>query len=439
MSVSVSLSIVSSAPAEHENVPIDEGGYRILVGIHGASSWEPVLLELIPGVFLDITGGYRFAHLFPLLNAIADMRAWGSRLSCRAWLVAFDGATTDGGNVYGTGPAYEHARSPHRSFRALAKSAVAPLRTPVEPYRGILNHGRHALTQIGQALPRIPYVSRMEKGALVGDGRLLFRVGTDTYFVGWGKDQQGRGYNDLRRAGFETQPDKRGLDCTTYLLSAYDRWAQYQGGRGNDVADSMGCPMPGPVNDRPAAEVAQFFQRNGQGEFVMWSQGHVVMVVNGMVHEYTLRGINGYSQMPVADYLAGPGLNIHYSVAVMPGTTASQVGAGQGQGQGQGTQKPGAGGGNGSGPAPPSPGGGGGGAGGKTYTVVSGDSLSLIAGRFYGDVLLWPVVYDSNRSVVGPDPNLIHPGQKLKIPDIGGYSNSQLAHARNRGKNWKAS
>ncbi|MBS1823859.1 MAG: LysM peptidoglycan-binding domain-containing protein [Acidobacteria bacterium] len=74
---------------------------------------------------------------------------------------------------------------------------------------------------------------------------------------------------------------------------------------------------------------------------------------------------------------------------------------------------------------------------GKSYTVVSGDSLSAIAGKFYGDVLLWPIIYDANKQTVGSDPNKIYPGQKLTIPDIGGYSSQQLTDARNRGRNWR--
>lgn len=52
---------------------------------------------------------------------------------------------------------------------------------------------------------------------------------------------------------------------------------------------------------------------------------------------------------------------------------------------------------------------------GKTYTVVSGDSLSRIAKREYGDATLWPRIFDANRDQI-KNPDLIHPGQVLKIP-----------------------
>jgi nucleoid-associated protein YgaU len=50
-----------------------------------------------------------------------------------------------------------------------------------------------------------------------------------------------------------------------------------------------------------------------------------------------------------------------------------------------------------------------------TYVVVSGDSLSKIAKRQYGDMNQWRRIYEANRDQI-KDPDLIHPGQKLKIP-----------------------
>lgn len=49
---------------------------------------------------------------------------------------------------------------------------------------------------------------------------------------------------------------------------------------------------------------------------------------------------------------------------------------------------------------------------GGTYTVKSGDSLSAIAGR-YG--MSWQTLYANNKTVVGSNPNLIKPGQVLKV------------------------
>lgn len=51
---------------------------------------------------------------------------------------------------------------------------------------------------------------------------------------------------------------------------------------------------------------------------------------------------------------------------------------------------------------------------GKSVRVKSGDSLSAIAQRYHvpGG---WREVYDRNRSIVGPNPGLIYPGQTLVL------------------------
>lgn len=50
-----------------------------------------------------------------------------------------------------------------------------------------------------------------------------------------------------------------------------------------------------------------------------------------------------------------------------------------------------------------------------TYTVKAGDSLSAIAQSEYGDATEWRRIYDANRDLLD-DPDVIHPGQELKIP-----------------------
>lgn len=52
---------------------------------------------------------------------------------------------------------------------------------------------------------------------------------------------------------------------------------------------------------------------------------------------------------------------------------------------------------------------------GKTYVVVNGDSLSKIAKREYGDASKWRRIYEANKDLI-KDPDLIYPGQELKVP-----------------------
>ncbi len=49
------------------------------------------------------------------------------------------------------------------------------------------------------------------------------------------------------------------------------------------------------------------------------------------------------------------------------------------------------------------------------YTIVKGDTLSGIAKRFYGNAMDYPLIFEANREVIG-DPDLIYPGQKIRIP-----------------------
>ena len=49
------------------------------------------------------------------------------------------------------------------------------------------------------------------------------------------------------------------------------------------------------------------------------------------------------------------------------------------------------------------------------YTVESGDTLSKIAKEYLGDAMAYPKIFEANREVI-KDPDLIYPGQKIRIP-----------------------
>jgi nucleoid-associated protein YgaU len=49
------------------------------------------------------------------------------------------------------------------------------------------------------------------------------------------------------------------------------------------------------------------------------------------------------------------------------------------------------------------------------YTIQSGDTLSKIAKEFLGNAMDYPKIFEANREVI-KDPNLIYPGQKIRIP-----------------------
>jgi nucleoid-associated protein YgaU len=51
------------------------------------------------------------------------------------------------------------------------------------------------------------------------------------------------------------------------------------------------------------------------------------------------------------------------------------------------------------------------------HTVVSGDNLSKIAKKFYGDANKYPAIFEANKPML-KHPDKIYPGQLLRIPPL---------------------
>ena len=51
------------------------------------------------------------------------------------------------------------------------------------------------------------------------------------------------------------------------------------------------------------------------------------------------------------------------------------------------------------------------------HTVVSGDTLGKIAKNYYGNAMKYPVIFEANKPML-KDPDLIYPGQVLRIPAL---------------------
>ena len=51
------------------------------------------------------------------------------------------------------------------------------------------------------------------------------------------------------------------------------------------------------------------------------------------------------------------------------------------------------------------------------HDVVSGDTLSAIAKKFYGDANKYPKIFEANQPML-THPDKIYPGQKLRIPAL---------------------
>ena len=54
---------------------------------------------------------------------------------------------------------------------------------------------------------------------------------------------------------------------------------------------------------------------------------------------------------------------------------------------------------------------------GQFHTVKSGDSLSKIAKKYYGDPMKYPMIFEANKPMLS-HPDKIYPGQLLRIPNL---------------------
>jgi hypothetical protein len=70
--------------------------------------------------------------------------------------------------------------------------------------------------------------------------------------------------------------------------------------------------------------------------------------------------------------------------------------------------------------------------------VTKADWLSSLADRFYQDMLLWPIIFEKNKSATFTNPNAIKPRQKIEIPPLPTLTASERQQIRARGLNWKS-
>jgi hypothetical protein len=51
--------------------------------------------------------------------------------------------------------------------------------------------------------------------------------------------------------------------------------------------------------------------------------------------------------------------------------------------------------------------------------------------------MLWPLIYDLNKNVVGPNPNRLQPGSRVVVRELSAFTPEQVADARRRGPSWR--
>ena len=241
---------------------IDKGAYIISYSMQGRVNSPNVKVSLALGSdekSLDITGRPRGDvlgndNLPQFLRLIEQVGSWGQSVDCKVLLYA-DGKLT-------------------------ARSNVQKLTCPVKPYCGPVT-----FDGIRMEIPLLTYPGN-------GHGRTWTLIDGKRYFRHKGK--------------LETDNSMRGFDCTTFPMAFFDCYPNMSKKYGTALADALHaqkCNMEQKKKD----EVKAFFSAEGrQGTYFMWSAGHVVLVENSTIHEFTYGGYkrtlasdwSGYSRAP---------------------------------------------------------------------------------------------------------------------------------------------
>lgn len=140
----------------------------------------------------------------------------------------------------------------------------------------------------GDSGPMLRYTGTPPKYA---DGRYLFVPEIDGchYFAFGGR--------------FETDDAKRGFNCITFVGAVFgvDVNSGAMSSFGTQLAQHCGCTATDCEN-KSLAEAKAFFDQHPAGTYFMWSAHHIVLVVNGVVHEfrekfgrYNMQSINAWS------------------------------------------------------------------------------------------------------------------------------------------------
>lgn len=229
---------------------------------------------------LELTGGSLHDllakdNLGDLLNIIDDLGLWTKPVPCRIQL---------------------------RYKGSMISTSTVPknLQAPIEPHNGVLvpldetNNG-DVLTYQG------------DPDAKDFHGRMFLQVAGYSKFLFV--------YGGL----LETKDEFRGFDCITYAGTACGASNQHMAAA-PDLAQSLGAqtcsvqrktkdPKTGKevaktvsLKNADPADVKAFLTNDTPGSFLMWSGGHVVLVVEGKVNEFA-HSKGGYAQSDVEDWL----------------------------------------------------------------------------------------------------------------------------------------
>lgn len=225
---------------------VSSGAYRVSYKTEGLPADARLRVLLSVGSAnhtLDISGRPRAnvidaSNLPKLLELMAKLGAWGSELDCSIVI--------------------------QEKGKTVASSRPQTLLCPVPPLAGPLT-----LASIPNERPKLTYPGN-------GHGRLLKEIGGKYYFV--------------HGSQFETDLEMRGFDCTTFPMALLGCKVNMAGKYGTALADALGARRCAMEMKQEAAIKAFFSDKGRAGTFFMWSAGHVVIVKNAVIYEFTLGG-----------------------------------------------------------------------------------------------------------------------------------------------------
>jgi len=199
---------------------------------------------------LDITAGYNKTQLPLLLKSVGAVNGWGGTIRC--WLVK------------------------EQNGKPVGESAAIDLKCPVKPY-----DGSFTIEGFRTALPKLTYSGN-------GTGRLLTEAIDGKYYFRFGSK-------------LETDNAMRGFDCTTFIMALFQRSIDMSGKYGTYLVENLGCTKCD-MEQKKEKEIKAFFAdpaKGGVGQYIMWSEGHMLLAKNAVLHEFTY---GGYAQTPAATF-----------------------------------------------------------------------------------------------------------------------------------------
>jgi|CZKR01.1.fsa_nt_gi hypothetical protein len=174
-----------------------------------------------------------------------------------------------------------------RDGTVVSLSNVQPIDCPVQPYSGELGDNLSDDKLGEDDAPSLQYTGAPDGS---GGGAIAYIPAIDGKYYFY--------YGD----GFEINNSRRGFDCTTFAgaVLRISGNSGAMGGNGTDLANylvnhSVACACD--LDNAKESEVHDFFDEHPTGSYFAWSGGHVVLIKDAFVHEFTF---GGYHRTPVA-------------------------------------------------------------------------------------------------------------------------------------------